>query len=115
MPRPNTESSRLEIYQEAMTVIGRRYAEADLSLSAVSREIAVSTRQVQRCLAEHGATGFRQALHAVRMGHAARLLADRPDLTVRAVAIAVGYRQPAQFAKAFRRVHGTAPAVFRQQ
>jgi AraC-like DNA-binding protein len=34
-------------------------------------------------------------------------------LTVREVAHRVGYRQPAQFAKAFRRHHGLAPSDFR--
>jgi AraC-like DNA-binding protein len=32
---------------------------------------------------------------------------------VREVAHRVGYRQPAQFAKAFRRRHGLAPSAFR--
>jgi AraC-like DNA-binding protein len=35
------------------------------------------------------------------------------NLTIREVAARVGYRQPAQFAKAFRRHHGTAPSGFR--
>jgi AraC family transcriptional regulator, regulatory protein of adaptative response / methylphosphotriester-DNA alkyltransferase methyltransferase len=34
-------------------------------------------------------------------------------LTVREVAHRVGYRQPAQFAKAFRRHRGVAPSDFR--
>ena len=48
------------------------------------------------------------------MDRAADLLAER-DLTVREVAQRVGYRQPAQFAKAFRRRHGSAPSMFRSQ
>ena len=40
------------------------------------------------------------------------MLATR-DLTVREVAHRVGYRQPAQFAKAFRRYQGVAPSDFR--
>ena len=43
------------------------------------------------------------------MERAADLLAHR-GLTVRDVARRVGYRQPAQFAKAFRRHHGIAPS-----
>jgi AraC-like DNA-binding protein len=35
------------------------------------------------------------------------------DLTVREVAHRVGYRQPAQFAKAFRRHHGLVPSDYR--
>jgi AraC-like DNA-binding protein len=46
------------------------------------------------------------------MQKAAEMLASRA-LTVREVAHRVGYRQPAQFAKAFRRYQGVAPSDFR--
>ena len=46
------------------------------------------------------------------MDAAAELLA-RGSLTVREVAQRVGYRQPAQFAKAFRRHHGLSPSTYR--
>ena len=46
------------------------------------------------------------------MDKAAELLAGR-GLTVREVAHRVGYRQPAQFAKAFRRHLGVAPSDYR--
>jgi AraC-like DNA-binding protein len=46
------------------------------------------------------------------MDRAAALLADK-GLTVREVARRVGYRQPAQFAKAFRRHLGVAPSDYR--
>ena len=46
------------------------------------------------------------------MDRAADLLSTR-GLTVREVAHRVGYRQPAQFAKAFRRHLGVAPSDYR--
>ena len=46
------------------------------------------------------------------MARAAEMLTAR-GLTVREVAHRVGYRQPAQFAKAFRRYQGVAPSDFR--
>jgi AraC-like DNA-binding protein len=46
------------------------------------------------------------------MARAAELLSSE-TLTVREVARQVGYKQPAQFAKAFRRLHGVAPSEFR--
>lgn len=46
------------------------------------------------------------------MDRAAEMLAGS-EMTVRDVAHSVGYRQPAQFAKAFRRRHGLAPSDFR--
>ena len=48
------------------------------------------------------------------MDKAAELLAAR-GLTVREVAHRVGYRQPAQFAKAFRRHLGVAPSDYRAE
>ena len=47
------------------------------------------------------------------MDRAAAILRER-GLTVREAAAAVGYRQPAQFAKAFRRHHGLAPSELRR-
>jgi AraC family transcriptional regulator, regulatory protein of adaptative response / methylphosphotriester-DNA alkyltransferase methyltransferase len=57
--------------------------------------------------ADAGAAGFREHLRQVRMSRAAELLAE--GLRVHEVGRAVGYRQPAQFAKAFRREFGVAP------
>jgi AraC-like DNA-binding protein len=48
------------------------------------------------------------------MERAAEMLLGR-GLTVREVAHRVGYRQPAQFAKAFRRHHGTSPSAYRSR
>jgi AraC-like DNA-binding protein len=59
-------------------------------------------------------TSFRQYLTRARMRRAAEMLADQPARPVRDVAHTVGYRQPAQFAKAFRRVHGQTPAAHRR-
>ena len=73
---------------------------------------AASRRQLQRAYAEIGGTTFREHLTRVRMQRAAELLSRR-SLTVREVARRVGYRQPAQFAKAFRRYQGQAPSAFR--
>jgi AraC family transcriptional regulator of adaptative response / methylphosphotriester-DNA alkyltransferase methyltransferase len=91
--------------------VERDYA-SDLSLDDVARRVASSRRQLQRAYAEIGRTTFRDHLTRVRMERAAELLVQHP-LTVREVARRVGYRQPAQFAKAFRRVHGVAPSEFR--
>jgi transcriptional regulator GlxA family with amidase domain len=48
------------------------------------------------------------------MTHARDLLAE-DALPVRQVAIRVGYQQPAQFAKSFRRYHGQPPSAYRRE
>jgi AraC family transcriptional regulator, regulatory protein of adaptative response / methylphosphotriester-DNA alkyltransferase methyltransferase len=111
MPRPVTVQRRTTLLREAIAVIEAEYAD-DLELGDVARRIATSRRQLQRCFDELGDAPFRECLTRVRMDRAADLLACT-GLTVREVANRVGYRQPAQFAKAFRRRHGVAPTAFR--
>ena len=106
--RPTTKHRRRAVFEEAVQVIERKYSD-DLDLDALAREIATSRRQLQRVFAEVGETSFREYLAKVRMRHAARLLREGA-IPVREVAQSVGYRQPAQFAKAFRRHHGTSPS-----
>lgn len=109
--RDTTIQRRRELYEEAMEIIGREYQD-DLSLDGIARRLASSRRQLQRAFAEAGETTFRTCLQRVRMARAAELL-QGGSLPVNRVATAVGYRQPAQFAKAFRRHHGCPPSDFR--
>jgi AraC family transcriptional regulator, regulatory protein of adaptative response / methylphosphotriester-DNA alkyltransferase methyltransferase len=109
--RPVTVELRASLYADATAIVEREYA-AELSLDDIARRVASSRRQLQRVYAEIGHTTFREQLTRVRMDRAAELLARR-SVTVREVAHRVGYRQPAQFAKAFRREKGVAPSDFR--
>jgi AraC-like DNA-binding protein len=109
--RPSTVRLRTSLFHEAAEIVDREFA-ADLSLDDIARRVASSRRQLQRAYAEIGQTTFRDHLTRVRMQKAADMLATRA-LTVREVAHRVGYRQPAQFAKAFRRYQGVAPSDFR--
>lgn len=111
MQRPATVRHRTTLFEEACAIVEAEYA-ADLSLDDIARRVASSRRQLQRSYAEIGRTTFRDHLTAIRMERAAELLRGR-GLTVREIAHRVGYRQPAQFAKAFRRHHGLAPSDFR--
>jgi AraC family transcriptional regulator, regulatory protein of adaptative response / methylphosphotriester-DNA alkyltransferase methyltransferase len=109
--RPATVQLRSSLYADAVAIVLREYAR-DVSLDDIARRVASSRRQLQRAYAEIGGTTFREHLTAVRMERAAELLSRR-TVTVREVAHRVGYRQPAQFAKAFRRHHGVAPSDYR--
>jgi AraC family transcriptional regulator of adaptative response / methylphosphotriester-DNA alkyltransferase methyltransferase len=111
MQRPTTVTHRTSLYGEAIAIVEDEFA-SDLSLDDIARRVASSRRQLQRAYAEIGATTFREHLTGVRMTRAAEMLEGR-GLTVREVAHRVGYRQPAQFAKAFRRHHGMAPSDYR--
>src|SRR3712207_2293191 len=109
--RPSTVRHRTSLFDDAVAIVEAEYA-TELSLDDIARRVASSRRQLQRAYAEIGDTTFRDHLTKVRMERAAELLGAR-GLTVREVAYRVGYRQPAQFAKAFRRHHGASPSDFR--
>jgi AraC family transcriptional regulator, regulatory protein of adaptative response / methylphosphotriester-DNA alkyltransferase methyltransferase len=109
--RQSTRQRRRTLFEEASIAISREFSDENLSLARVARSIATSRRQLQRVFAEHD-TSFRAELQRARMAHAAKLLRQE-HLPVAAVARAVGYRQAAQFSKAFRRHHGHPPSAAR--
>jgi AraC family transcriptional regulator of adaptative response / methylphosphotriester-DNA alkyltransferase methyltransferase len=111
MQRLTTLTTRSALLRDALAVMEADYA-TDLDLNDVARRIATSRRQLQRCFAELEDDGFRRCLARIRMRHAAELLRETP-ITVRAVSGRVGYRQSAQFAKAFARYYGMLPMQYR--
>ena len=110
--RPSTRRYRAALYDDAIAVVEQEFAQ-DLSLDDIARRIATSRRQLQRSFSEIGDTTFRDHVTTVRMDKAAELLTGSA-LTVGQISRMVGYRQQAQFAKAFRRRHGVPPATYRR-
>ena len=109
--RQGTVERRRALFEEAKEIIESEYPK-DLELDQVARRLATSRRQLQRSFAEIGNTSFRSYVAEVRMQRALELL-QAGSMPVRDVASSVGYRQPAQFAKTFRRHHGAPPSSFR--
>jgi AraC family transcriptional regulator, regulatory protein of adaptative response / methylphosphotriester-DNA alkyltransferase methyltransferase len=111
MPRrASTVERREALFREAVAIIERDYARP-VEVNAVAREIATSRRQLQRVFSEMG-TDFRTVLREVRMRRAVDLL-QTENMPVKRVAHSVGYRQPREFAKTFRRQMGAAPSKFK--
>jgi AraC family transcriptional regulator, regulatory protein of adaptative response / methylphosphotriester-DNA alkyltransferase methyltransferase len=110
--REPTLERRRQLWGDAVAQIERNYSD-QLTVASVARTIGTSSRQLQRVFEEIGGRSFRSHLAAVRMDRARELLL-REDSTVRSIAARVGYSQPAQFAKAFRRHHGVSPSELRK-
>ena len=102
---------RKALFEEALSLIETSYHEDRLTVEDLGQKLFASRRQLQRAFAEAG-TSVKERLHAVRMEHAARLL-HQSSLPVADIAHSVGYRQPAQFAKAFRRYYRLSPSEWR--
>jgi AraC-like DNA-binding protein/anti-anti-sigma regulatory factor len=110
--RGSTAARRSALVAEATLVIEARHAEPTLTLADVARDIATSSRQLQRSFAEHAGGAFRDELTAIRMQHAAVLL-QTTDLSVAEVGRRTGYSHASHFARAFRRHHGVLPTALR--
>jgi AraC-like DNA-binding protein len=79
----------------------------------VAHEMGVSARTLKRRLAEHGTT-FRALLDQARRDRATLLLRDG-KLGVDEIGALLGYADPANFGRAFRRWTGTSPSEFRKR
>jgi AraC-like DNA-binding protein len=83
----------------------------DLSLARVAKDLRVSTRTLRRRLEEAGLS-FQQLRQEVRKAQAARYLAQS-DESIEHIAARLGYQDPSNFRRAFRRWTGVAPSTFR--
>lgn len=110
--RAATRARRRELFEEASAILALEYPNS-LTLEDLARRLASSSRQLQRAFAEAGEPGPRAYLRRVRMTRATELLEQ--GWSVKETAGLVGYSQPAQFAKAFRRERGRLPREVRRR
>jgi AraC-like DNA-binding protein len=87
--------------------------DAGLDLETVAERVNVSRRTLIRRLKEAG-TSFGTLLEAHRQARANELLGN-PNYTVTEVGYRLGYSEPANFNRAFKRWFGVTPGVYRQR
>lgn len=109
--RRSTDELRKRIFQEAAALVAAEL-ERPLTVEEVALRVATSPRQLQRACSEIVGLSFRAYVTRVRISRAADLLAAS-ELPVREIAARVGYREPSQFTKAFKRAYGVTPSELR--
>jgi two-component system, response regulator YesN len=95
----------------ALELMETRYAE-DLSLDSVAAELGVSPSHLSRLLGRQTGLGFADCLGRLRVEKAKSFLAAG-RISVKEAAAMVGYKDPAYFARVFRRFLGMNPVAFR--
>ena len=106
-PRPPED-----IVAQVRLFIAASLADQAATLQNAADAAGVSRRTLQRLLQQRGFT-FAQLIESVRI-HSARQLLTFPDASVIDVALQLGYADPSNFTRAFRRHVGTPPSQWRR-
>lgn len=108
---PTSTSGEAPIENALRARLRDALADGDADIARMARLMGLSTRTLQRRLAETGRP-YVTVVDDFRREEAARLLAD-PDLPLGRVAERLGYGEQASFSRAFVRWYGTAPGKWR--
>ena len=101
------------IVARARAALLPRLASGEARLAPVAAELGLSTRTLQRKLAEAGSS-FQQVLDALRYGLAQDYLRRR-ELGLVDIAFLLGFREQSAFTHAFREWSGMNPGAWREQ
>ena len=93
-------------------LISLRLMESGNTLDCVAAQLQLSTRTLQRILADEG-TNYRELLEKTRMRRAAELLKEGSS-TITEIAQSVGYSDLANFTRAFRRHYERTPSQYQR-
>ena len=104
---------RKGIALEVQRALAARVAGADTRINTIARHLAMSSRSLQRRLADEGVT-YQDLVEETRKEAARRYVAGS-TLSLAEIAYLVGYSEPASFHRAFKRWYGVTPEGFRNR
>ena len=92
----------------------RLYADIDLMREDIMKRFGIGRHRLNDLLSAYAkGQSFTQYVNAIRMEEAVNLLRESPDMTLTAIAAAVGFT-PANLRDKFKRLYGMTPAEYRQ-
>jgi transcriptional regulator GlxA family with amidase domain len=102
-----------ERINRVLALIDARFAEP-LRLGELSAAASLSERSLNRWFVQHLGESVGRYVTRVRIGHAARMLADT-SLPVSVIALRSGFPNVSHFNRQFKSMKGTTPASWRSQ
>lgn len=111
---PASVAGNVKKLQPLIRWLEERYADASIGLEHMAAQLQVSTRTLNTLFREtFGLTPYAYLLH-LRIRQAKSMLLNEPDLTVKSVSAAAGFRDVSHFTATFRRTAGMPPDRFRR-
>ena len=97
----------------ALSFLEEHY-ERQIQLSDVAESANVSSAYLSRLFSEHLGISFVEHLTGLRIERAEQLIREN-RMTIKEVAITVGYQDPNYFSKAFRKMVGMSPSMYAER
>ncbi|MGE8722775.1 helix-turn-helix domain-containing protein [Leptospira terpstrae] len=91
------------------------YLNEDLSLPILSKHLGLHTHQLSEILNSMLGCTFRNYINQFRLQEAARLLLEKPDMTILSVIYASGFNSKSSFHKLFQERFGISPQNYRSK
>jgi AraC-like DNA-binding protein len=105
---------RLEKIQALLDWLEKKYANPNLGLAQMAEQLEIGERQLNERFKElFGQTAYAYLIQ-LRLRKAKEWLPSRPDLTVRQIGEAVGFRDASHFVATFRQREGITPDNYRR-
>ena len=95
-------------------ILSERLADPDLNGEQIAFELNMSRMHLHRHLKRYCEASAGEVIQSARMERGSQYLRST-ELSVKQIAYAVGYRDPAYFARVFKRHYGVSPRALRNQ
>ncbi|WP_027085101.1 AraC family transcriptional regulator [Cohnella panacarvi] len=107
-------SKRLERLQQLLAWLEIEYANPDVGLAAMAAQLGIGARQLNERFKESFGQPAYAYLITLRLRKAKEWLPSRPEMTVRQIGEAVGFRDASHFIATFRQKEGMTPEKYRK-
>ncbi len=88
------------------------YLHFELKLEDIANRLNLSTQYVSQAINQNGNKNFFEFINSYRIEEAKKLLKERPDLTIEAIAYDSGFGSKAAFNRTFKKSTGQTPSEF---
>ena len=99
--------------QELLNILDREWNKP-LRVTDLASRVGLSVSRVEHLFKNETGTSLRNFIHERRVWYAAKFL-KTTEMRISEIAYYVGFQDPSNFARAFRRKFGTSPTQFRSQ
>lgn len=107
-------STRGELVERFVAYIEANSAHRSLQLLDLEEQFGLNRYYIGQLISEHTGKNFNTHLNEARVARAAEILEEEPGVTVKEVALRVGYTYPYYFIRQFKRIHGVTPKVYQE-